>query len=245
MKRIICLLGLSIVGSAVVAQTLQTVTNNGSATTSAITVGGLISNAASFAGIALPTNISSLNGLRLNGNISDNSHNGITYQSGGGGGAAITFFRGGSYETGIDFYTSGGGPIYGGLIHRMRIANNGFVGIGTTSPTEQLSVKGKIRAQEVKVELTNWADFVFAKDYQLPSLAETEKHIKEFGHLPGIPSAAKVARDGIELGDMNKRLLQKIEELTLYLIEQNNSIKKLQSQNTELRLEVEKIKTKL
>jgi hypothetical protein len=236
MKRIICLLGLSIVGSAVVAQTLQTVTNNGSATTSAITVGGLISNAASFAGIALPTNISSLNGLRLNGNISDNSHNGVTYQSGGGGGAAIAFNRGGSYDTNIDFYTNSA-LVYGNLVHRMRINSNGFVGIGTTNPTEQLSVKGKIRAQEVKVELTNWADFVFAKDYQLPSLAETEKHIKEFGHLPGIPSAAKVARDGIELGDMNKKLLQKIEELTLYLIEmkkggdlQQDQIKKLNGQ---------------
>lgn len=103
----------------------------------------------------------------------------------------------------------------------------GNIGIGTLSPAEKLSVKGKIRAQEIKVELAGWADFVFAEDYKLPSLEETEKHIKEKGHLPGIPSAQEVKINGIELGDMNAKLLQKIEELTLYLIEKDKEIKKL------------------
>ncbi|WP_285060236.1 hypothetical protein [Pedobacter ginsengisoli] len=106
---------------------------------------------------------------------------------------------------------------------------NGNIGIGTINPTEKLSVKGKIRAQEVKVEMANWADFVFANDYVLPTLQETESHIKEKGHLPGIPSAAEVEKNGIELGDMNKKLLQKIEELTLYLIEQKKEIQTLNS----------------
>jgi len=227
MKRMIYFFGLLLAGNLASAQTLQTVTNNGSTTTNDITVGAVTSNAASFAGSSSPTNITSLNGLRINGSSSDISQNGITYQSGGGGGAAIGFFRGGSYETGIDFYTSGGAAVYGGLIHRMRIANNGNVGIGTLYPDEKLSVKGKIRAQEVKVETANWPDFVFAKDYKLPSLQETEKHILAKGHLPGIPSAAEVAKDGIELGEMNKKLLQKIEELTLYLIEKNKKIEAL------------------
>ena len=75
-------------------------------------------------------------------------------------------------------------------------------------------------AESVKVKLQgNWPDFVFAENYELPTLQETEKHIKEKGHLSGIPSAAEVEKNGIELGDMNKKLLQKIEELTLYLIE--------------------------
>lgn len=91
----------------------------------------------------------------------------------------------------------------------------------------KLQVRGLIRAQAVKVEMSNWADFVFAKDYVLPTLQETEKHIKEKGHLAGIPSAAEVEKNGIELGDMNKKLLQKIEELTLYLIEQKKQIETL------------------
>ncbi|MES2457426.1 MAG: hypothetical protein V4594_17855 [Bacteroidota bacterium] len=103
---------------------------------------------------------------------------------------------------------------------RMRILSSGNVGIGTANATEKLSVNGKIRAQEIKVETANWPDFVFAKNFQLPSLQETEKHILANGHLPGIPSAAEVAKDGIELGEMNKRLLQKVEELTLHLIRQ-------------------------
>jgi hypothetical protein len=108
--------------------------------------------------------------------------------------------------------------------HVMRMAANGNVGIGTTSPREKLSVNGKIRAHEIKVETTNWPDYVFTKDYALPSLAEMEKHIKEKGHLSGIPSATEVKVNGIDLGEMNAKLLQKIEELTLYLIEQNKII---------------------
>jgi hypothetical protein len=126
---------------------------------------------------------------------------------------------------------------------RIRILNSGNVGIGTAFPAEKLSVKGKIRAQEVKVEMANWADFVFAKDYVLPTLAETEQHIKEKGHLPGIPSAAEVEKNGIELGEMNKKLLQKIEELTLYLIEQNKAIQ-LQNERVERQQkEINKLRT--
>jgi hypothetical protein len=135
---------------------------------------------------------------------------------------------------------------------RIRILNSGNVGIGTAFPAEKLSVKGKIRAQEVKVEMNGWSDFVFAKDYKLSTLQETEKHIKEKGHLPGIPSAAEVEKNGIELGDMNKRLLQKIEELTLYLIEQKKEIDALKvsaqrndGQNEKNQLELKDLKSKL
>jgi hypothetical protein len=96
---------------------------------------------------------------------------------------------------------------------------SGDVNIGTTGLNSKLAVNGNIRAKEVKVETANWPDFVFSKDYALPTLQETEKHIKEKGHLPGIPSAQEVKANGIDLGDMNAKLLQKIEELTLHLIE--------------------------
>lgn len=112
--------------------------------------------------------------------------------------------------------------------------SNSFVGIGTSNFTDgtdtyRLAVKGAIRADRVKV-YTTWADFVFEKDYNLPTLEDVEKHIKENGHLKDIPSAIDVENNGIELGEMNKKLLQKVEELTLYLIEMNKEIEKLKLQ---------------
>jgi|GEM_PF-4692381 len=106
---------------------------------------------------------------------------------------------------------------------------NGSVSIGTTSASSKLAVNGKIRAQEIKVENANWPDFVFTKSYALPTLRETEKHIKENGHLPGIPSAADVKMNGVDLGEMNAKLLQKIEELTLHLIELKKEVDKLRN----------------
>lgn len=121
---------------------------------------------------------------------------------------------------------------------RFVISASGNVGIGTTTPKEKLSVNGKIRAQEIKVENTNWPDYVFAHGYQLPSLMETENHIKEKGRLPGIPSATEVKNNGIDLGEMNAKLLQKIEELTLYLIEikkENEELKLLKNEMAQLK----------
>ncbi|SMC75173.1 hypothetical protein [Pedobacter africanus] len=115
---------------------------------------------------------------------------------------------------------SGSGPHY---------IENGNVGIGTATPDSKLAVNGNIRAHEIKVETANWPDYVFAKDYELPTLQETEKHIKTKGHLPGIPSAAEVKANGIDLGEMNAKLLQKIEELTLHLIRQQKEIEQLKA----------------
>lgn len=119
---------------------------------------------------------------------------------------------------------------------------SGNVGIGTITPGQwRLAVNGKIRAKEVKVE-TNWADFVFEKDYKLPTLKEVEKHIKEKGHLKDIPNAKEVEKNGVFLGVMSSKLLQKIEELTLYTISQEkklkyqySKIKKLEKENRTLK----------
>jgi len=114
-----------------------------------------------------------------------------------------------------------------GVWRKLLVENiAGNVGIGTDAPTERLSVNGKIRAQEVKVETANWPDYVFAEGYQLPSLRETAEFIKRNKHLPGVPKAAEVEENGLSLGEMNKILMQKVEELTLHLIEKDKKIEK-------------------
>lgn len=107
--------------------------------------------------------------------------------------------------------------------------NSGPIGIGTEHPLSLLSVKGEITAQKVRVTGTGWADFVFAPDYVLPSLQGLAAFIKAHQHLPEIPSAATVEKEGIELGEMNKKLLQKIEELTLYIIRQDEQLAEVQA----------------
>ena len=119
------------------------------------------------------------------------------------------------------------------------------VGIGTYTPSEKLSVNGTIRSKEVKVESTGWADYVFEETYVLPTLQEVENHIEEYGHLQDIPSAQEVEEEGIQLGEMNAKLLQKIEELTLYLIEQNKQNQDQQAQIKELMQQNESFKQEL
>jgi hypothetical protein len=105
---------------------------------------------------------------------------------------------------------------YGG---RFLVTDDGNVGIGVTDPgAYKLAVNGGIRAKEVVVE-TGWPDFVFADDYQLPALEDVEGFIRANRHLPGIPSEAEVLEHGVKVGEMQSKLLQKVEELTLYTIE--------------------------
>ncbi|MCL9805149.1 hypothetical protein NAT51_06440 [Flavobacterium amniphilum] len=111
---------------------------------------------------------------------------------------------------------------------------NTNLGIGTSNFTDgantyKLSVKGKIRAEEIKVYST-WADYVFADEYQLRPLSELEKFIKENKHLPNVPSAKEVTENGLALGEMVKVQQEKIEELTLYIIDQNKKLEELRMQ---------------
>ncbi|MEO9850956.1 MAG: hypothetical protein ABJH72_22355 [Reichenbachiella sp.] len=111
--------------------------------------------------------------------------------------------------------------------------NSGSVGIGTTTTgSHKLAVHGSIGAREIKVEATGWSDFVFDDDYELRTLEEVEEHIAENGHLPDIPSESEVTKNGIDLGEMDAKLLQKIEELTLYMIEINKELKEVKALNT-------------
>ncbi|GEP88827.1 hypothetical protein SAMN05660909_01299 [Chitinophaga terrae (ex Kim and Jung 2007)] len=109
----------------------------------------------------------------------------------------------------------------------MVIANNKNVGIGIDNPTYKLTVNGTIGARRVKVTQETWADYVFHPNYQLPSLASVEQFIKTNKHLPDIPSEKEVTEKGIDLGEINKLYLQKIEELTLYIIDLQKQINAL------------------
>jgi hypothetical protein len=113
------------------------------------------------------------------------------------------------------------------------ITNGGNVGIGTTNPTYKLSVAGTIQAYEVIVN-TGWSDYVFEPAYRLKPLSEVAAYIARNHHLPGIPSEAEVSAKGVSLGEMQSKLLAKVEELTLHAI-------RLEQENRELQERVARL----
>ena len=129
---------------------------------------------------------------------------------------------------GLGFYTSSDDIL---PTEKVRITNNGNVGIGTTDTKGyKLAVGGDIIAERVVVKLTGtWPDYVFKKNYGLRPLEQVEQFINQNSHLPEVPSAQEITDKGIDVGAMNAKLLQKVEELTLYLIEQNKEIKALKN----------------
>jgi len=149
----------------------------------------------------------------------------------------------------VDYIRAGQGTIQMGYDAGWGSANIGMplgiwnaqgnVGIGTLTPKEKLSVNGNIRAHEINVESANWPDFVFEPKYNLMPLPELEGYISKNGHLPEMPSAGTVNQNGIELGEMNRKLLQKVEELSLYIIQQskinNNQAKDISSLQEEIK----------
>lgn len=161
----------------------------------------------------------------------------------------ISIHDGAVYRLGINIGVNTDGEysylqtIKGGIGQKNIVFNpiGGNVGIGTTTPDSKLAVNGTIHSKEVKVDLTGWPDYVFKKEYNLTTLEEVEKHINEQGHLENIPSEEEVLKNGINLGEINAKLLQKIEEMTLYMIDQN---KKLNNQEKEI-IELKKDNTDL
>ncbi len=184
-----------------------------------------------------------------------------TYPTGAGGANAYSMEVGGTNPTS----TSGQATVFlhhhGVIAHQLRYTNgslyleaagNGYgtsstpnffvggkIGVGTTSPDEKLTVKGKIHAEEIRVDLSvPGPDYVFESTYALPSIDDVKSYIKANKHLPEIPSAKEMETNGVQVGEMNLLLLKKIEELTLYVID-------LKEQNDKQNKEIDALKKQI
>ena len=202
--------------------------------------------------VAGTTTIDANIGTPVNSHWRTGSHT-LELQNTDAGEVVLSFHRAGHSNASIR-HTSSRGLIFSGSgaldSNHLQIKNNGNVGIGTSNPSEKLTVKGKILCGEVEVvmESTIPADYVFQKyytgasalkaDYVMPSLEEVEAFTKANHHLPEVPSAATIKEEGLQLKEMTTLLLQKVEELTLYTIEQEKEIvtqqTELKAQQTEL-----------
>ena len=113
---------------------------------------------------------------------------------------------------------------------------NGNLGVGITNPSQKLEVNGTIRAKEIKLEATNWPDYVFEKGYGLMPLQEVKAHIDLKGHLPGLKSAREYKEEGVGMLELNQKLLEKVEELTLHAIAQERKLQQLDELKAELEI---------
>ncbi|WP_343673635.1 hypothetical protein [Chitinophaga sp.] len=153
---------------------------------------------------------------------------GVIFNRGGTTSASTT----GGYLT---FLTNNG-------TEKMRLDSGGNLLIGTTTTsTFKLAVAGTIGAKKLTITQSGWADYVFQPDYKLPTLAEVETHIKENHKLPEIPSEKEISEKGLDIAEMQKLQMQKIEELTLYLIEEHKANVKLQAEAAKQQLQIQKI----
>lgn len=161
-------------------------------------------------------------------------------------GAQIYSFR----ESGVNSYSTTAlrfsTNYLGTMKDKLAILGNGNVGIGIDTPLNLLDVNGTIHAKLVKVNLTGWPDYVFSTSFELTPISEVKSYIDLNHRLPDIPSADDVDKNGIDLGEMNKLLLKKVEELTLYVIQKDSKESEQQqeinSQTEQLNAEKSKLK---
>jgi hypothetical protein len=155
----------------------------------------------------------------------------------------LKFFLGG-----FDFFTAPIGTAGTAVSYTnvMRITQTGNVGIGTSNPDEKLTVNGKIHSKEVKVDVSiPVPDYVFDVDYKLTDLDALKVYINKNHHLPEIPPAAQMEKEGINLSDMNMKLLKKVEELTLYIIQKDEQLKDQEKINRLNQEQIDELKKQL
>ncbi|WP_257667147.1 hypothetical protein [Parapedobacter tibetensis] len=170
-----------------------------------------------------------INAQTYTGLFRTTSGNTTYHQFNRNGAGATVYINQESSATNHPIFRLSSGTAQANVNVRFTVENNGNVGIGTITPQAKLAVNGNILAKEVKVKTDiSVPDYVFEPDYLLPSLAEVEAYVKEHKHLPEIPSAADIQRDGLNLAEMNLLLLKKVEEMMLVIIEQNKRIKVLE-----------------
>lgn len=166
--------------------------------------------------------------------------NAVTTAEGGGGNSAFVVKADGN--TGVGTYTPR---------TKLDVEGNalftGKIGIGTANIVDnnfRLFVETGIRTRKIKVDQTNWPDYVFSSTYLLPDINDVARFIQKYNHLPEIPTATEVARNGIDVGDNLALLLKKLEELTLYMIDQNEKNKIQQAEIEALKSELNKLKNR-
>ena len=120
---------------------------------------------------------------------------------------------------------------------RLRVGRRGYPGVAwdERAANALVMVGGMLTAQEIIVHVDQWADDVFDEDYPLPTLADVEDFVREEHHLPGVPSGVEIEESGMDVAATNVTMLRKIEELTLYMIEQNKRLERLERELAELR----------
>jgi len=166
----------------------------------------------------------------------NNFHN--TLQFTDASNAAIVFNAGQSTELMFGFHSNGN--YYWGTGKNASTPN--YYSMWLNGSNGDLGIKGKLTSNEVEVKVGGWADFVFEPNYTLISLEDLEKYIKTNKHLPDVPSEKEVIENGLSLGQSDAVLLQKIEELTLYLIEQNKEVKSEKLKVESLESEIKRLK---
>lgn len=159
------------------------------------------------------------------------------------GGAAIEGYQGGGGYGGLKFYGEGGGGVASNLA--ITVDPSGNVGIGTDQVLSKLTVNGTITAEEIEVQVEILPDFVFEDGYELMPLDKLERHIKKEKSLPGIPTSDEAIEEGVKLGEMQAKLLEKVEELTLYVIGQDKELTELKKEVGDLRKENRELQQKI
>ena len=145
--------------------------------------------------------------------------------------------------TPFSLHTNGGMDIHNGTARIFHLGTDGQLSIRNNSiETFRVESNGMVRARKIKVDSETWADYVFEKDYKLLPLDELEIFLIQNKHLPSVPSEQQIKEEGIDLAEMNVKMMEKIEELTLYLIQQNKELEKQNKELEELKAEVQRLK---